>query len=477
MFKKLFFFFIFLKTFISFSQEIVNSTPIELKKNIQVFQVVNDSMKQITMFMANQNRIKAIRLDDKMKFIDSISTQRPEKSYSKMIGNIGSINKTSLFWESSNQKKIFVQIFDFKNNKIVNKDIDVECKNEVYLQNFSIGNKFIILNILKKSNIFKLYIFDNEGNLERKDIDLSAIKFYHRNNLYAIFEEAFLPFETYFTLVKINSNSPNSLVNTVNKRKCYTINNQIIITLDGNINYTQIITLDLEKFTASEKTILNTHADKFSQDDYDVKSNSFLTATKLYQIKSTTDKFFLTMKDLNGNLLNEYSATEETTIDFKNSEINQKGTVFGNGKKTLETSSQFLRKLNKLNSGISCYQLGENTLLTLGGVSPDKQKASQSILTHYGLMGAIVYYSAFYNPTADDFIAYSDRKVVKIEGLFDKDGNHIQGDLQPLAFDKINKFLEENKVSAQTLYKLEGSYFLGYYDKNAKQFIIRKFVD
>lgn len=477
MLKKLLFAYLFINSIVSSSQEMVNSTSIELKKNVQIFQIVDDSIKQTTLFMADESRIKAIRLDDKMKFIDSTSSQKPEKTYSGMIGNIVSGNKTTLFWASSNKKKILAQIFDSENNKTLEKAHALEFKNEVYLQEFSIGSKFIILTLPKKSNIFRLYVFDNQGNLEIKDFDLTKNKFYHRSTLYEIFEEGLLPFERPFSLVQINSDSPSSLINTAKKRKCYAQNNKIIITVDTDISYTQVISLDLKTFTATLQNILNTSHSKFSQDDYDIKSNSFINSNKLYQIKSSSDKIFLTIKDMNGTLIKEYSATDETTIDFKNSEINLKGGDFG-GKRVLETSSQFLRKVNNLNPGISCYQVGENTLMTLGGVSQEQQSASQALLGGFGFIGAALYYTVVYSPIIDNFNSYERRKVVKIEGLFDKNSNHVAGDLQPLAFDKINTFLENNKdIKAQTMFKLDNYYYFGYYDKDAKEYIIRKFAD
>lgn len=464
--------------FNSFSQEIVNSTPVELKKDIQVFEVVNDSTKQVTMFFADKNRIKVVRLDDKMKFIDSVSVQKPEKNYTQMIGNVVSGNKTTLFWASSNKKNILAQSFDSQNNKISDKKNALEFKNEVYLKEFSLGNKFLILSLLKKSSIFKLYVFNSKGNLEIKDIDLSKNKFYHRSDLYETFGETIMPFDVPFSLEKINSNSPSSLVSAAKKRKCYTLNNQIIITIDTDINYTQVIAIDLEKYTATSKSIVNTSYSKFSQDDYDLKSNSFLIYNKLYQIKSTTDKFYMTIKDLNETLLKEYSATDETTIDFKNSDINQEGTDFGNGKKTLDKSSQFIRKLNHLSPAISCYQVGDNTLMTMGGVSDNSSGSYQAVSAQFGLVGLLIY-AAVTSPTMENFHnVYANRKIVKIEGLFDKNGNHVKGDLQPVAFDKILTFFENNKkTSSQILFKVDTLYYVGYYDKDAKEYIIRKFAD
>ena len=67
--------------------------------------------------------------------------------------------------------------------------------------------------------------------------------------------------------------------------------------------------------------------------------------------------------------------------------------------------------------------------------------------------------------------------MVKTDGLFDNEGNHIKGDLQPLAFDKIRTFFDKyTDVSSQTLFKTD-AYYLGYYDNKTKEYIFRKFND
>lgn len=204
-------------------------------------------------------------------------------------------------------------------------------------------------------------------------------------------------------------------------------------------------------------------------------SNSFFIDNKLYQIKSSPDLFYFTVKDLENNTIKKYSATANALIEFKNSEIYQEGGDFG-GKRILESSSQFIRKINNLNSGLSCYHIGQNTLITFGGVSAVQQSTGQVTFGQFGLVGALVAVAVF-NPTMNSFNSYSNRKVVKIEGLFDNEGNHINGELQPLAFDKIRTFFDKNNdVSSQTLFKMD-AYYLGYYDNKTKEYIIRKFTD
>jgi hypothetical protein len=50
-----------------------------------------------------------------------------------------------------------------------------------------------------------------------------------------------------------------------------------------------------------------------------LNSNSFIS-NKLYQLKSSSDLFYLTIKDLDGNIIKEHAAKASESIDFKNSE-------------------------------------------------------------------------------------------------------------------------------------------------------------
>jgi hypothetical protein len=53
-----------------------------------------------------------------------------------------------------------------------------------------------------------------------------------------------------------------------------------------------------------------------------------------------------------------------------------------------------------------------------------QQSGSQFAMSQFGLIGALVSI-AIYNPAVESFNSYSNRKVVKTEGIFDKDGNHV----------------------------------------------------
>ncbi|MFH6945621.1 hypothetical protein ACHRV5_07665 [Flavobacterium sp. FlaQc-52] len=484
MIKKILFICLTLNSMTSFSQDIVSSTPLTLKKNLNIFPSVNNDTKEVTLFLSDKTNVKAIQLNEKMQITDSISTAKPDaKKYDFMIGYNRSSNNTRLFWSSDDYKNIFAQLYDFTSRKITTKEYTLALKNEKVLQKFSENDNFYILTVLKNSNSLKLHIFDKQGNYIEKVIDLEGFHFfkskYVKSDLYGVLEQNLLPAEAPFSLQNINTENPVSLNDSSKKRKCYFSKNQLVITIDLNVNFTQVIVIDLEKYSAVEKIIKSPPISDISSSGFSIyiNSNSFYFDHKIYQTKSSSDILHFTINDLDGNLLQQYTATEDKPIEFKNSEISQEGNEFFGGKKTLETSSQFIRKTTNLNSALACYRLGDTTLITFGGVSAGSQQSGgQSVMNQFGFIGSLIGSFAF-NPTMESFNAYSNRKVVKMEGLFDKEGKHVKGDLQPLAFDKIRTFLDkDNDVSSQTLFKTDAYYF-GYYDTKTKEYIIRKFVD
>lgn len=473
MFKKISTLVFFLMSSVAFSQEIVNSLPIELNKTSQIFQTVDETKNELTLFVADKFKTTAIKLDSKMNIVDSLSTEKLDKAQNKIIGNITQANKTTLFLASTNPKKIVSQSFNFNDRTLVKKTFDLDIKNEVYLEKFSVNNSFIILYLEKNTNDFRLYVFDSAGNQEVKNISTNELKFYHRSNLYDTFADDFLPFEPAFSLQKINPESPTSLTDAAKKRKCYYDKNKILITIDTNPNFTQIITIDLETYTLAGKIIKNTPYKSFNTTE--LNSNSFLMENHLYQIKTSSTKSILTIKDLEDNLIKEYEMTANKNIDFKNSAIIQQNRS-DKSKKTIEETGPFIRKINNLNLGISLYKINDTYFTTLGSVS-EIRDSGPAVSGIFGVVGVLMYY-ALSNPTLENFNAYTNRKVVYFNSILDKNGNHVKEELKPLAFDKIQSFIMDKKVnSPQTIFKINESYYLGYYENNQKKFNILKFTD
>lgn len=466
-----------MSSFLSFGQELVNSIPLELKKEKDAFQIVNEAKKQTSLFLSDKTSVKAIRLDEKMQVLDSISTARPGKEYDLMIGYNINASSPRLFWSSSDHKKIGSQFFDFEKHAVVIENYDFKFDNERFLEVFSAQNTFYMVTIVKKTSTLKFYVFDNSGKLGIKTVDVTG-RFFDENfkptTLYGIFDQNLYPFEDAFKLEKITSESPTSLTESAKKRKAYFSENQLILSFDTNKNYTQLITVDLTTFMTSEK-VYNMPYIMPTEFTY-VSSNSFLKDDLLYQMKVTTEKMIVSIKNRNGDVLKEYSVNGDELIKFKNSEIVQEN---GGVEKTriLEKTSQFLRKTSNQNPGISVVATRNGNLVTLGSVSAVRDSSGATPFAMFGAAGVLMYY-AISNPTYDSFNSYKNRKVVSINCLFDQNGNHVSGEVQPVAFDTIRTFLESYpNATSQTLFKLDHFYYLGFYNKTLKTYELRKFTE
>lgn len=461
-----------------FAQTEVANISINLKKNRDVFQIVDEANKNVVLFLSDKIKVNAIKLNEQFIVSDSISTERPEKNYSEMCGYIQSNNKYKLFWSSQNSNNIQAQTFDFDTKKIENTTFNLELKNEKIIQKFSEKGRFYIVTVIEDTNNLKFYIFDETNKLTEKFINLDKGKFFKSNftktDLYGVLSENLLPFESAFSLQKITPESPTSLTFSSKKRKCYINNNSFIISIDTNPNYSQLININLSNFTFSEKIFKQPYIIKteFGQ----INANSFLLEDKLYQIKLNQDIMFLSIKDLNDNILKEYTTLSDTNIEYKNSDIIQENGSAENVR-ILEKTSQFLRKINSSNSGISCYKLNDAILVKIGSVSEVQQNSNIMIGGMLGGFTGALIAAAISNPTFDNFNSYANRKVVYINCLFDTSGNHTKGDIKPVAFDKIQKYIGESTFISPTLFKLDSNYYLGKFNSKEKTYSLTRFVD
>lgn len=504
MFRKSFQVALLLCTIMSFSQEVVKSIPLEFKANRDVFQIVNESTKKIVFFASDKKFISAFSIDEKFQILDTLKTDRPEKKFADIAGFSGDKSNPRLYWISEDHKEIYSQFFNFTNKTITSQEYKIEMKGEKFVQYFSENNLFYMVTVLKESSTLKFYIFDKDGKKTEKTVDSPNMFFYNsenkKTNLYGILKEE-VNLQGSFLVQRINPENSTSLANSSKKRKCYSKNNVVFLTIDSYWDYTQLVIIDLNSFSVQQKFIKQPFIN--FNEKFEIDSNSFLMDDKLYQIKANYTDLIVSIKTLDDVLLKELKIENDRVIDFKNSEIIQKGNAFGEGDRVLEKTSQFLRKIVNNNCGISCYKLNGEILLTIGGVSDLKGASGGPVFfggvgfgtptSFNGFGGAYpmpMFNYRYVNLTYDDYNSYKNRKVIYINCLFDEEGNHLSGEVKPLAFDKIQDFLKidnnsksdiftnpQNQIDSETVFKIDSTYFLGYFDKETKSYTIRKFED
>ncbi|HMK06436.1 MAG TPA: hypothetical protein VK476_02835 [Flavobacterium sp.] len=482
MFRKAIFFLLLFASIFSFSQQVVTQIPLALKKDRNVFQIINPTTKQVSLFVSDKNMVNAIRLDEQIRVVDSLSAERPEKKYTDMIGYIGQNDNPVLFWSSQKHQEIFAQSYNFETRKVASYSYSIDLKNEKFLQQFSENDHFYIFTVLNETNTLKIYVFDRSGSMETKSIEMPGYMFFNAENklttFYGVLDENLMPFEPYYSLEKIAPENPVSLTQSAKKRKCYSKDGKVIMSFDVSTNFTQLITVDLKKFTTSEKIIYkpNVASKRLSQ----LNSNSFLIDGKLYQIKTSGDEMYVTLKTLGDSLVKEYKTNKDSPIDFKNSDIILENKIPEN-RWVYKKTSQFINKANNFNLGISCYNVDGKYLVTMGSVSENYAHQSAGAYVTAGILlgGLGTVLVMFGNSVDESFNAYSNRTVIYVNGIFDYSGNHIVGEIKPLAYDKMRLFCQKNTndICSETLFKLNGNYYLGYYNVRDKNYIFSKYND
>jgi hypothetical protein len=468
-------FFLFSK---SFSQETVKSINLNLSKKTDVFQVVEEDKKQVTLFFSDQKRLKATRLNESFEIIDSISTTRPNNDFEDIVGYSINGNKYYSYWSSANNKEIIYQCFDFDFKNTTTKSFPLAFEKEKTIKKITVNNVFYLITCVKNESILNFYIF-NDGNLVKKSIDLSNKKFLDKKNslttLWDIFNVS-TAFESALSVQNISNDSPPSLTFSANKRKIYTNANTLIFSFDINKTFTQLLYLNLSDFTADLKTFTQPY---FKTSEFEIAdSNSFLSNDKLIQLKLNAERMIISIKNLDGTEFKYYESFSNTEISFKNSDIIQENGSVKNSR-ILESSKQLLRKIHNLNPSLSCYTLNNKNYLTIGSVSLIQNNNAMLYGGMIGgLAGALIAASLTSNYSLNNLNSYKDRKVVYINCLFDENFNHLNENVNKLAFDNLRDFAEQEKdLISKTIFKLNSSLYYAGYNKDQNKYFFYKFND
>lgn len=491
MFKKILLASFFLLGLSSFSQEVVNEFDLKLEKKRDFFQVVNEDKKEVVLFLNDKEKVASIRFDEKFNIKDSLSSARPDKAYTEIIGYSQNTNDYFIFWGSKDRKEINSQYFNFTTKETRSTPINLELKKEKIIKELTINNVFYLITIIKNSSILKFYISDTNGNLNEKTVDLSNLKFKNNSgqnvNLYNILFELFED----RSIETIHNDSPPSLSLSSKKFKIYAYkSDEIIFTFDNNPDLTSILKINLNDFTANLKLI---EQPKIIQDESDFSvpdSNSFLIDDKILQIKINHSVLFLTINDQNGNKINQFKTLRDEEISYKNSDVFQEiGSI--RNKKILEKPKQFIRKITNSNPAVSCYSLNGLYYIVIGSSQDIARGGGMGAAPGFGGgFGGAPSFGFTSGYTVRNLISYQDKNVVYTNCLFDSNFNHLTDKIKTSAFEKARLFLEENKELNEStsifgrdlykdliLFKFNKSLYLGNYNKKSKKYQIFSFTE
>ena len=478
--KKSFSILFVLISFSSFSQEMVKSLDLKIAKNTTVFQVVEEDKKQVSLFFNDKKIAKAIRLNNELNLIDSLSANRPQKGYEDIVGYSITKNKYYSYWSNANNKHFAAQCFDFDTKQVSLNTFDLEFIDEKPIEKITIKNVFYLITTVKSTSILNIYVF-KDGKAQKKSLDLSNKTFISleskRVTLWDLLNESY-DIQPALAIQDILSETPPSLVFSANKRKAYVKDDNLLFTFDNTKSFTQMLTINLSDFTFSQKALTFPFLE---ETEFNIpSSNSFLLGDKMIQMMSNGNKMIIEIKDFENNEIKSLVVEKDKEIDFKNSEIIQENGKVSNTR-ILDKSKQLLRKIENQVPSLSCYSFNNKNYLSLGSVSPlpkNNNYAAMYFTTFGGFTGALIGMAISSNYSLDNVNSYKDRKVVYINCVFDSNFNHLNEPPKKLAFDELRAFAEKNSfLGCQSVFKFNNNLYFGGCDPHSKLYSFYTFKD
>jgi len=478
--------FLLLLTFLNAnSQEILLNQNINLDSGFSdkrdAYPIINKKTDALTLLLIDNYNINTQEYNNDYSLRRSYECPRPKNKYRHLIGHTTKANQYNLFFATKRNKEFLVQTINLDERSSNEKKFAFKLKDEKYLETFSYKNKLYILTLLKNSSILKLRVFEANSLRITKEFNFNNNRF-NTHQFYKLNDVLKSPgsFSSSISIQKINNNNPNSLELTSEKNKVYCYSNKMVISLDHRKDFTILIKIDLEDLTSEIKTYKFDEVDgkQFSN----IKSNSYIYQDILFQTKVSKYELYLSAYNLiTDRLIKKYQVKKDENIAFKNTNLIQENdaAIFSSQTRVLETSKQILRKMASGDPGISVYETNGYWEVTLGGKKDVKQGGGMMIGGGMPMAsasaGAVTFTVS--TPTMHSFSSYTSTKSVYFKCLFNKDMQHIEGDVKKNPFDKIKTFSDDTyeDLSIETIFKRENYFVFGYYDSVTKKYTLRKF--
>lgn len=465
---------LFLLTNTLWSQQKIAGFKAEHLKEKSLFTVVDDQ-ENVTLFMVDKNKLTGYQLDASFQIKDSLTIPFNPKEFKGMVTSHPNQNEILIYWRTKTQHELFIHRFDFTIKKVSHNTIIIDPGKEKIVSNFTQNNIFHVVTFTKDASIVNIYKTDGT-TVDKKVVDCSNFRFVNSENkrvsLWSLYDEhSWRVYYSGFELISPKAQS--SLVNSTNMKKAYVRDHEIIFSFDNSKSYTQLLTVDLNDFTAKQKEYPQLSFGMI--DSGSGMSNSFIANDYLIQVKSISSSLYFQVKDFEGNVITKYFISSDKDLEFSTSDIYQEEGSFKK-RKVVDSPKKLLRKINNLNLSVNSYYHSDTFFLTLGGVSNPQQNSGT--LGMFGLVGALIDVAINSSSTISSINSYSNKNVVYVNAKFDKDFKSLPNSEQPLALDKLRLFLEENnKFINPTVFNVGAKlYYIGL-NKENKEYGIYIFED
>ena len=470
--KKIILLFLLFSNSLLFSQTILNSYPLDLKKSNgynQILTAENKQTHEIFVFATDNENISILKYNSSLFLTDQYKGPLKGIGDKSLIGySFSKDGFPTLYWSTKSYETIIAIKFYFDNRTSRPIGFVLSSEKQYVASQFQLENSFnLLIKDLEKETLV-LFTFDN-GTVEEKTFDFSTFTFQDKNTKLITFNHVIRE----NNIEKIENEEYNPLYRNAAKSKLYIDSNRLILTLDHNPKKTQVFELNPKNSEIKEKNFAQSAIKKPRKN-----SNSFFQDDKIYQTIASDEELSLDIKDYNsGETLKKFYVSKNETIDFKTFPlfIQREGARA----KELKTTKKFLNHLSYLDIGLSVFKNEEKTLFTLGG-TPKIIKSSIYTGSIYYPMDvnfdpSVDHLTAVFNPNPINLHTES----VYFESAMNSDYTIVkQEQLEPLAIDNIYYFISLNKqIALENILKYKDFYILSYYDTASKQHIMRKFKD
>jgi len=462
--------------------ELVSDPDFDVKKNtdLLVLKDPTDSLKAC-FFAINGRQILAQEFDTSYQ---TITTHTYEKlndlQFPNLIGGIYAEKKTVLVYANGRNKSFNALSVNNERKFLINKEIKIG-KDEIFLESFELGKYFYLVTVGWQKSYLVFYRINNELIIETHKVELKEYSFGNQEpDLY----KNLISTTNDINVSKISYQTINSLAATFNMAKIYTFDDTFVLTLDKLFGQTLFLKINLLNWdTELIKFKVNIEACDKS------KSNSFLYFDKLLKAQVCDDRLILSIIDINSKeILNKYEAKSGEEIKFKNTPITQEGgssVYVANDSRELANGNSLFRKIHNSQMSLaanltkqcrSCYEV------TIGSFE-EKEMASGGGPSYIGgtsvpMGGAMIPVQGSFSPTYIGYTKSTWTKSAFFKTLLQGDNfSHKTGQIEKNEFERIESFVDKNEseIITKTVFYKTNNYYLTYYSKESKNFIVMKF--
>ncbi|WP_405294128.1 hypothetical protein [Algibacter sp. Ld11] len=479
--KKRLLFIVLFYSFFGFSQNPVLNLPVNYKSEFyrdkESLALINESKSELVLFIEDHKKTKLVLLNSDLEVKSEFQIETLPKSFKNYLGyKVNKDNSYSVFFTNLKNKKFGRLDINFETKESSVHKLDFTFNFEGYVETLMFNNEFYLISVTKRSNDVHFYIYNNNGNFDKKTV---SFDFLERKVNSSNKKASNILFGS--KLAKIDVSLPNAIELTANENKIYLNNDEFIFTFDNDKNSTIVAKLDPTNFNIKhdvfKHSVVTLH--QFS------KHNSYLFDNKLYQISGSAEELKFTIKDFRTKeLIKNIVLNKSDSITFKNTPIILEGVGF-NGDKTkeIEKTNKFLRKISKDKIGVSVLRQNENLKILLGGEIIN-YSGGASMPGFGGIpLGGFGPLSVSFNPTFSAYGNYVSSRSTYIGCLFDKDFNHVKGEIEKNSLDKVkdfedsfdNKSIYTPKAKLTNVFSFNNKLYFGYLNTEDKNYHLIEF--